>query len=212
MTTLGSINSQNRVANYSANYRGPLFSAECACYYGLYTGPGDYRRCRPIICHRVWSSTRSSRALFPPYPWRFVTRVWSDSVSVECGICKNKHRKHGVAHSPAHGVPRAGLFGVRPHLYTRVRSGPDTRKRLDQRVWPDLQSIRWRNGWEFESESAASTRELPPPFIVFSLLFSSPTLLYLSFFLFFFLFHFRTTSKRQCEAKPYNSRIKMRNT
>lgn len=130
MTTLGPINSQNRVANYSANYRASpsLLSRSSAPVIHrvrrLSSLSADYLSPR-LIADKIQPSGFFSSPP-PSYPRHFVTRVWSDSVSVECGICKNKHRKHtGPWRTvPMHTIPRRvqELFGARPHhLYTTDR-------------------------------------------------------------------------------------------
>ena len=129
MTTLGPINSQNRVANYSANYRAspslPLSSLGRVAL--LYTGSADYRRCRPIICHRAWSPTRSSRAVFfpplPPHIPGILSRAF-DRIRYRWNAEFAKTSIENRRTVPMHTIPRRvqELFGARPHhLYTTDR-------------------------------------------------------------------------------------------
>ena len=72
-----------------------------------------------------------------------------------------------------------------------------------------------RNGWEFESESAARyTRTTTTFHRFFSAFFPPTTLLSLSLFvsLLFFFISFPADKQETRKAEPHNSRIKMRNT
>lgn len=136
MTTLGSINSQNRVANYSANYRGslslPLPSRSSAPVihriHRLSSLSADYLSPR-LIADKIRPS-----GFFPFLPSPFICPAFCHARLIGFGIggmrnlqkqASKTHRT--VAHrADAHdSAPRAGIVwcATAPPILNRVRSG-----------------------------------------------------------------------------------------
>lgn len=164
MTTLGPINSQNRVANYSANYRASLFlsplSVECPCYT-----PGP-----PIIVAvgRLFVTAPdrrqdpAERFFFLPSPLISPAFCHARLIGFGIGGMRNLQKQASKTHrtvahrADAHdSAPRAGIVWCATAPPIHNRSGHD-RKRVVGRI-----SCRFAHETDgnSKSESAACTRE-----------------------------------------------------
>lgn len=175
MTTLGPINSQNRVANYSANYRASLFlsplSVECPCYT-----PGP-----PIIvavgrlfvtAPDRWQDP-AERFFFPPLP-PHIPGILSRAFDRIRYRWNAEFAKTSIENTPDRGAPcrctrfRAACRNCLVRDRTTYTQPIGTRSKTRGR--PDLQSIRSRNGREFEKRKCRLyTRTVVFPLLVFPL-------------------------------------------
>lgn len=205
MTTLGPINSQNRVANYSANYRASLslspLSVECPCYT-----PGP-----PIIVAvgRLFVTAPdrrqdpAERFFFLPSPLISPAFCHARLIGFGIGGMRNLQKQASKTHrtvahrADAHdSAPRAGIVWCATAPPIHNRSGHD-RKRVVGRI-----SCRFAHETDgnSKSESAACTaRTVVFPLLVFPL----------SLSLFFLRFIFTSTSKSWTTRQRRN--IKTRN-
>lgn len=205
MTTLGPINSQNRVANYSANYRASLslspLSVECPCYT-----PGP-----PIIVAvgRLFVTAPdrrqdpAERFFFPPLP-PHIPGILSRAFDRIRYRWNAEFAKTSIENTPDRGAPcrctrfRAACRNCLVRDRTTYTQPIGTRSKTRGR--PDLQSIRSRNGREFEKRKCRLyTRTVVFPLLVFPL----------SLSLFFLRFIFTSTSKSWTTRQRRN--IKTRN-
>lgn len=187
MTTLGPINSQNRVANYSANYRASLslspLSVECPCYT-----PGP-----PIIVAvgRLFVTAPdrrqdpAERFFFLPSPLISPAFCHARLIGFGIGGMRNLQKQASKTGAPCRCTRfRAACRNCLVRDRTTYTQPIGTRSKTRGR--PDLQSIRSRNGREFEKRKCRLyTRTVVFPLLVFPL----------SLSLFFLRFIFTSTSK-----------------
>lgn len=152
MTTHGSINSQNRAANYSANYRGSLFSLERAepTHTGVARVYVQAERAAPIIVavdrlfvtesdRRQDPAVRAFSSLSPAFCH---ARLIGFGIGGMRNLQKQARKTAGPGHT-VHTVPRSPGFRVWLRVHTRAsrRGGGLDATRIRSRFADEMYGI-----------------------------------------------------------------------